>query len=529
MEKTVYNYASRKAKLIATVLFIVGAVMAFASMVTTYSGSKLFSFLLLVVGCVLSCIALNKTELTLPAIIVVAVAILWRLSSDFTLLSSFVDYNRLGRRGSRANFGGLITAIVVILALLQAAAWVLVAIGHGKFSQGIRKNKLIFIGILAAGIDVLAAFIVEFAVGIAGQARGTFIIACSFDLVALLGFVAGYFLLSRSELEASVVIVPVATADGNANLQQLRPIHIVWSIVLDIITFGIYGWVWFWRNAKRVRQVCGESTRGCGDEVLLYIFGGVFYRMYWYYTRSKQVNTAVKEMGYDGIFLSPALYLLLAVFTPKIFQYSFLSANFNKLYFRACVEGDVQPEVTPEAKRYLSKRHGLLKVVLLGIITFGIYFLVTQIRIGNRVKLMQGKQGVRVGQLIAMWLIPIYWLYWMISRRKKYHEGSNEATLEAWMLLAIPFYPIYWLVSRTNELRVGAKQFGVTVAEESVWTLLFAIFMPVLCYANMLININRVADTIVANNAAEAAAAKETAALAEQAAPAEEAAPSEEE
>ena len=315
-----------------------------------------------------------------------------------------------------------------------------------------------------------------------------------------------YYVLGRSELAETVVeSVRLAkygangsgdTASAGAPELTLTTQNVALNVFLTLITFGIYGYVWFYRNAQRVRQINGESEKGCGDELLLYIFGGLLYRMYWYYTHSKQINTTVKKLGYDGIFLSPMLYLLLSVFTPTVFQLAFLSANFNTLYHRVNVGSEKQGKASEEAMVHLAKRHGLLKVVLLGIVTFGIYFIITQVRIVNRIKLMQGKQAANKTHLICMFLVPFYWIFWLITFKGKYHEGSNEATLEAWLLIVVPFYSIYWLITRTAELRVGAEQFGVIIAEEAVWTLLFAMIAPVVCYANMLININRVADAI---------------------------------
>ena len=321
-----------------------------------------------------------------------------------------------------------------------------------------------------------------------------------------------YYMLGRSELDETVVEIPdpqpvfvnrVGAASSSNSDGAPAPVvlgftvqNIVMNIFLTVITFGIYGYVWFYRNAKCVRRINGESDKGCGDELLLYIFGGSLYRMYWYYTRSKQINATVKELGLDGIFLSPMLYLLLSVFTPTVFQLAFLTANFNTLYNRIYGNSENQGKATEDATAYLAQRHGLLKVVLLGLVTCGVYFIITQVRIANRIKLMQGKQSANKAHLICMLLVPFYWIFWLLTFKDKYHEGSNEATLEAWLLIVIPFYSIYWLITRTAELRVGAEQFGVKIAEEAVWTLLFAMITPVVSYANMLININRVADTL---------------------------------
>ena len=520
MEKIVYNYSSSKAKKASIAMFIIGMALALFASFTVGTvrpiGPGMLLNILLIVGCILLCVSTKKISCTLAAVIVTGIALFVKCINDYSLLDVFANFSSGGSYDgdsfNRVSYEGLANTIGVIIALIATVGWVLLAVGNGKLSKGIRNKKLTTVGALMVAIMPVVSLVAQIIIFITGG-MGLHIVMCSFmDSISALLIGVGCFALTRSEIEETVVVIPepqpvvvnsgaTNSSDENgtpqgASIAGFEPQNILVNIILTVITFGIYSWVWFYRNAKRVRQLNGESTKGCGDELLLYIFGGVLYGMYWYYTRSKQLNAAAKQLGYDGIFLSPMLYLLLAVFTPSVFQLAFLTANFNKLYQRACGAEENQGKASDEAKVYLAQRHGLLKVVLLGLVTFGIYFIITLVRISNRIKLMQGKQAANTVQLICMFIIPFYWIIWLLMKNGKYHEGSNEATLEAWMLMMIPFYSIYWLITRTAELRVGAEQFGVTIAEEGVWTMLFAMITPVISYANMLININRVADTM---------------------------------
>ena len=63
-------------------------------------------------------------------------------------------------------------------------------------------------------------------------------------------------------------------------------------------------------------------------------------------------------------------------------------------------------------------------------------------------------------------------------------------------MIAIPMYPIYWLVSRASELREGAGKIGVNIADESAWTAFISAVFPFVSYAIMLVNLNKIADSI---------------------------------
>lgn len=336
-------------------------------------------------------------------------------------------------------------------------------------------------------------------------------------VMILCGIVALWLLTERCAIIETVIVretpkprVRQATADGNATgdssgngatavkrtFDDIVCENVALNIFLTLITFGIYGFVWFYRAAQNVRRINGESTLGCGDEVLLYILGGPIYSIYWYHTRSKQVQASLSNLGLGNKMLSPKLYLILSICTGGLFTLSVMTTEFNKLY--AYSQGETDEPSAPDNDQLskLSERRSLLQVVLLGIVTFGIYTIITNVHIANNVKRLQGKQAASAGQLICMMLVPFYWIIWLVKNKGLYHEGSNEATLEAWLMLVVPLYSTYWLISRTAEMREGASRLGVSIGDESVWTTLMAVFAPFLAYDIMLINLNKVADHI---------------------------------
>lgn len=284
--------------------------------------------------------------------------------------------------------------------------------------------------------------------------------------------------------------VEVTRAKTRSDLKAIARQNVPLNIFLTLITLGIYGFVWFYRNAKNVRYVNGDQSAGCGDEVFLSVIAGPVYNVYWYYTRAKQLQADVNGFGCSKYFYSPARYLLLSVFTGGLFTLAVMATQFNKLI----EEENVEPVVLDDnATVTLADRRSIIKAFFLGLITLGIYWLITIAVIANRVKILQGKRTASTSQLVCLMLVPFYWIFWLVKNRGQYREGSNEATLETWLIFVVPMYSVYFLLSRTDELRVYAEQFGVTIADEPVWTTLLAVFVPMLAYALMMFNLNKVA------------------------------------
>ena len=534
MEKILYKYSSRGHRIATFVLCLVGAVLALLAgdaMIFNLGSisSSLISYGALIVMYYLQVFAIvafiavgflsyflvkKSTRFTLAALIVTLIVyalftLLLALNTVMTM--QFVIIIRGFETGwlSIALYAGLL-----LLTVANVAAWIVFAIGHYKVHSGVRNKKLIGVGFWLLIGTVVALFVLQVVTNVINVINLDGYVSYSYDSVNLvlpvsLSFVAfvcglagvacvavAYYLLSRSPLTEKVITVPVVTVGKKqtVTLDGSFKQNIALNIFLTIITAGIYGYVWFYNNAKRLRQLRGEDTTHCVDELLLSILGGPLYRAYWYYTRSKILNDTAKSLGYKDVFFPPQLYLVLAILTPPVFQLAFLTANYNKLFNIAAGFEPTDPEINREP---LELRYSLLKVVVLSIVTFGIYYIITVVRLTNKTRALQGKAGVNNVQFACMLFVPLYWVYWLISRDEKFHEGSNEATLEAWMLLVVPMYSIYWLITRMAELKRSAEKIGVSIATESIWSFLFAILTPLVAYANMLSGFNKVSEAII--------------------------------
>ena len=534
MEQISYKYSTPKNKITALVLNVVAMMLAtlasgaiivvlgsISSVVISYAAvfvgsyAQGFAIVALVATAFLSCLAIKKnTRLTLPALIVtliVYVIFVGLIAFNSVVTMQFI----LVYRDFDINWIEIaLHAGMLVLALGNVVAWVLFIVGHRNVREGEHSDKLIkaAFGLMVA--TTVALFAVQCATNVINLVNiidldsqqsdtvqlyisviGSFVVYL-FGNLAILLVASAYYTLSRSQLAKTVVTLPTATLgkDQSVTLDEEFRQDIPLNIFLTIITLGIFGFVWFYRNAVRLRKITGEDTSHCVDELLLSILGGPLYRAYWYYTRTQKLNESAKALGYDGIFFAPRLYLLLAILTPSVFELAFLTANYNKLFN---IAAGIEPKEPQFIQEPLELRYGLLKTVLLSIFTLGIYFVVMAVRLVNKTRAISGKQGVDSIQIGLILFVPFYWVYWLISRDEHYNEGSNEATLEAWMLLVMPLYSIYWLITRMMELKQCAEKLDVAVNADSIWSFLFAIFTPFVAFANMLSSFNKVSESII--------------------------------
>lgn len=100
------------------------------------------------------------------------------------------------------------------------------------------------------------------------------------------------------------------------------------SILLSIITFGIYGIYWMYLLVKNTRSIQKDTT-SCTGEMLCLIFVP-FYSLYWWYTRGEKVKQGFNEHDYastgNGI-----VYLVLAIFGLSIVSMAIMQSDFNSL------------------------------------------------------------------------------------------------------------------------------------------------------------------------------------------------------
>ena len=112
---------------------------------------------------------------------------------------------------------------------------------------------------------------------------------------------------------------------------MLRERSIAVSIILTIVTCGIYGIYWFivmTDDAVKASNGKEYQTSG-GVAFLLSIVTCGIYSLYWYYKMGKKLYTAGQRSGKD-ISDNGVLYILLGLFGLGIVNYALIQNDLNK-------------------------------------------------------------------------------------------------------------------------------------------------------------------------------------------------------
>ena len=100
------------------------------------------------------------------------------------------------------------------------------------------------------------------------------------------------------------------------------------SILLSIVTFGIYLIYWEYLLVKNVRAIKKDNS-SCTGEMLCLIFVP-FYSIYWWFTRGKLVKDEFASHGYTATGNEIA-YLVLGLFGLEIVSMAIMQNDFNSL------------------------------------------------------------------------------------------------------------------------------------------------------------------------------------------------------
>lgn len=101
------------------------------------------------------------------------------------------------------------------------------------------------------------------------------------------------------------------------------------SIILSLVTCGIYGIYWFVVMADDVNKVSGDNkTSGIMAFVFSLLTCGI-YTVYWSYTSGKKLYEAGNKYGKD-IADNSILYLILSLFGFGIINYCLIQSDLNK-------------------------------------------------------------------------------------------------------------------------------------------------------------------------------------------------------
>ena len=103
---------------------------------------------------------------------------------------------------------------------------------------------------------------------------------------------------------------------------------IVTSILLSIITLGIYKIYWKYLLVKNTKTIKNDDSK-CTKEMLCLIFVPL-YCLYWWISRGKLIQDEFAKLGYSPIG-NQIIYLILDLFGLEILSMAILQNDFNAL------------------------------------------------------------------------------------------------------------------------------------------------------------------------------------------------------
>lgn len=105
--------------------------------------------------------------------------------------------------------------------------------------------------------------------------------------------------------------------------------EVVVSVILSIVTCGLYSIYWFVCMNNEANKVSGENTPSGGVAILLTLVTCGIYFFYWNYKMGLKLNNAGK-MHNKEINDNSILYLLLSIFGLSIVNYCLIQTDLNK-------------------------------------------------------------------------------------------------------------------------------------------------------------------------------------------------------
>lgn len=105
---------------------------------------------------------------------------------------------------------------------------------------------------------------------------------------------------------------------------------IAFSIILSLITCGIYGIFWFIVLTNDVGKLSGDYTFTGGKHFLLTLITCGIWSLVWAYQIGKHVAEAQRQRGHL-VSDNSALYVILTIFSFGIVTYALVQSDVNKL------------------------------------------------------------------------------------------------------------------------------------------------------------------------------------------------------
>ena len=120
------------------------------------------------------------------------------------------------------------------------------------------------------------------------------------------------------------------------------------SIILSIVTCGLYGLYWYYKLTNDTHQAVGRKTTASGGRAILFaIITCGIYSIYWAYKMGDAVVEAKEARGMRSDRNLPIIYLVLTFFGLGIITWALMQSSLNDMIDQA---EPVQDDVTaPEA------------------------------------------------------------------------------------------------------------------------------------------------------------------------------------
>ena len=106
-------------------------------------------------------------------------------------------------------------------------------------------------------------------------------------------------------------------------MSEVKEKNIVLCIVLSIVTFGIYGIIWFIQMNTDIKTITKDEWFSGGKNILLTIVTCGIWGMYWAYKVGKAETTYASKDN-------AVLYLVLTIFGLGIVVYCLAQNNLNQ-------------------------------------------------------------------------------------------------------------------------------------------------------------------------------------------------------
>ncbi|MEE0776495.1 MAG: DUF4234 domain-containing protein [Bacillota bacterium] len=103
------------------------------------------------------------------------------------------------------------------------------------------------------------------------------------------------------------------------------------SIILTIVTCGIYGIYWFICLTNEINNASGEGGTSGGVCFLLTIVTCGIYGLYWAYVTGQKLGAALNKRDVKFDEAMPIVYLVLCVFGFSIVTYALMQYELNKI------------------------------------------------------------------------------------------------------------------------------------------------------------------------------------------------------